>query len=92
MNDQVEAFLRHLADERNLAANTIAAYRTDLDQFCDFVSARSRREWRDVSHDDILAFMLSLRERRYASSTVARRVAAVKSFFAFVVVSAVRTL
>jgi integrase/recombinase XerD len=83
MNDQVEAFLRHLADERNLAANTIAAYRTDLDQFCDFVSARNRREWRDVSHDDILSFMLYLRERRYASSTVARRVAAVKSFFAF---------
>ncbi len=89
MNDQIEAFLQYLADERNLAANTIAAYRTDLDQFCDFVSARSRREWCDVSHDDILAFMLYLRERRYASSTVARRVAAVKSFFAFLTRSGV---
>ncbi|MGQ9550319.1 MAG: site-specific tyrosine recombinase XerD [Roseiflexus sp.] len=85
MNEQVEMFLRHLADERNLAANTIAAYHTDLDQFCDFVNAKSRQGWRDVTHDDILAFMIYLRERRYASSTVARRVAAVKSFFGFLI-------
>lgn len=83
MNEQVEAFLRHLADERHLAANTIAAYRTDLEQFCGFLNKRGRSEWRDVTHDDVLAFMIDLRERRYASSTVARRVAAVKSFFTF---------
>jgi integrase/recombinase XerD len=83
MNEQVETFLRHLADERNLAANTIAAYRTDLEQFCDFLHARGQSEWRDVTHEDVLAFMLDLRERRYASSTVARRVAAVKSFFTY---------
>lgn len=83
MNEQVETFLRHLADERHLAANTIAAYRTDLEQFCNFLHARGHSEWCDVTHDDVLAFMIDLRERRYASSTVARRVAAVKSFFSF---------
>lgn len=83
MNEQVEAFLRHLADNRNLSANTIAAYRTDLEQFCEFLHGRRQFAWRDVTHDDVLAFMIDLRERRYASSTVARRVAAVKSFFAF---------
>ncbi|MCS6840929.1 MAG: tyrosine recombinase [Roseiflexus sp.] len=83
MNEQIEAFLRHLADERHLSANTIAAYRTDLEQFCGFLHTRGRSQWCDVTHDDVLAFMIDLRERRYASSTVARRVAAVKSFFTF---------
>jgi integrase/recombinase XerD len=83
MNEQVEAFLRHLADERNLSANTIAAYRTDLEQFCEFLHGRRLFAWHDVTHDDVLAFLIDLRERRYASSTVARRVAAVKSFFTF---------
>jgi integrase/recombinase XerD len=83
MDEQVELFLQHLAEKRGLSANTTAAYRTDLDQFRDFLSGREMSDWRAVAHDDILAFLLFLRERRYANSTVARRTAAVKSFYAF---------
>lgn len=83
MEEQVEAFLRHLAEQRGLAANTTAAYRTDLEQFGIFLRERPVDSWLDVTHGDILAFLLFLRERRYANSTVARRTAAVKSFYAF---------
>jgi integrase/recombinase XerD len=83
MDEQVEVFLQHLAEKRGLAVNTTAAYRTDLEQFCIFLADRGLTDWRGVSHDDLLAFLLFLRERRYANSTVARRTAAVKSFYAF---------
>jgi integrase/recombinase XerD len=83
MDEHVELFLQHLAEKRGLSTNTTAAYRTDLDQFRSFLGERSVSEWLKVTHDDILAFLLFLRERRYANSTVARRTAAVKSFFAF---------
>lgn len=83
MDEQVEVFLQHLAEKRGLAANTTAAYRTDLEQFCVFLADRGLTNWTRVSHDDLLAFLLFLRERRYANSTVARRTAAVKSFYAF---------
>src|SRR5215216_3435358 len=83
MDEQVELFLQHLAEERGLSANTTAAYRTDLEQFCDFLRDRGLSDWKMVSHEDMLAFLLFLRERRYANSTVARRTAAVKSFYAF---------
>ena len=83
MDDQVELFLQNLAEQRGLSANTTAAYRTDLEQFGDFISQRQIADWQSVSHDDILAFLLFLRERRYANSTIARRTAAVKSFYAF---------
>lgn len=83
MDEQVELFLQHLAEKRGLAANTTAAYRTDLEQFKTFLHERNLNDWRSVTHDDLLAFLLSLRERRYANSTVARRTAAVKTFYAF---------
>jgi integrase/recombinase XerD len=83
MDEQVELFLQHLTVKRNLAINTTAAYRTDLEQFGEFLRQREVVGWLVVTHDDILAFLLFLRERRYASSTVARRAAAVKSFYAF---------
>jgi integrase/recombinase XerD len=83
MDEQVERFLQHLAEQRGLSSNTTAAYRTDLDQFREFLAERGLTDWQAVGHDDILAFLLFLRERRYANSTVARRTAAVKSFYAF---------
>lgn len=83
MDEQVELFLQHLAEKRGLAQNTTAAYRTDLEQFVVFVRGRGLAEWRAVAHDDILSFLLFLRERRYANSTVARRTAALKSFYAY---------
>jgi integrase/recombinase XerD len=83
MEEQITAFLEHLAEKRGLSANTAAAYRTDLEQFIAFLRERGINDWSSVSHDDMLAFLLFLRERRYANSTVARRTAAVKSFYAF---------
>ena len=73
MDEQVEVFLRHLAEKRGLSVNTTAAYRTDLEQFCAFLRERGMGDWQAVTHDDMLAFLLFLRERRYANSTVARR-------------------
>jgi len=72
-----------MAGERRMSDNTTAAYRTDLEQLCTFLQERSLDGWHAVTHDDMLAFMLFLRERRYATSTVARRTAAVKSFFSY---------
>ncbi|HEU5013577.1 MAG TPA: site-specific tyrosine recombinase XerD [Roseiflexaceae bacterium] len=83
MEEQVTTFLQHLAEKRGLSANTAAAYRTDLDQFITFLRERGLDDWAAVSHDDVLAFLLYLRERRYANSTVARRTAAVKSFYSY---------
>ncbi len=82
MQEYIDKFLEHL-EEKELTENTIAAYRTDLEQFVSFLLERGTPDWKSVAHEDILAFMLFLRERRYANSTVARRTAAVKSFCSY---------
>lgn len=42
-----------------------------------------RPDWAAVTRDDLINYILHLKEREYASATVARKVAAVKSFYHF---------
>lgn len=81
LQTQMEQFLVHIADERHLTPNTILAYRTDIQQLCLFLHQRNILQWSDVTYNDILDFLLTLQEREYAMSTIARRTAAVKSFY-----------
>lgn len=74
-----------MAGERGMSANTTAAYRTDLDQLCTFLGGQEVASWDEVTHDHVMGFLIFLRERRYANSTVARRTAAVKSFFSYLI-------
>lgn len=87
MQEHVQAFLDYLEVERSYSANTIAAYRNDLGQFERYLQQLSPayrpRGWGNVTRDHIISYMLDMREREYASSTIARKVAAVKSFFGF---------
>ena len=87
MNDCIGQFLNFLAVEKNASGNTIAAYRNDLTQFDRFSQAacleRKHQSWRAVDGDTVVAFVADLRARSYKDATVARKVAAVKSFFGF---------
>jgi integrase/recombinase XerD len=83
MQEHLETFFDYLAVDRGLSSHTTAAYRTDLEQLKEFLGERGLAEWRAVTRDDLLAFILFLKEKRYATSTVARRTAALKSFFSF---------
>jgi integrase/recombinase XerD len=83
MNEQIEQFLAHLMKERELTVNTTSAYRTDLVQYMKFIQGRGTASALDADREDVMAFMIYLRERKYSNATVARRTAAVKSFYAF---------
>lgn len=86
MEEQLLAFLSHLQREYRYSENTIAAYRNDLSQFLEYVeshSAAKLNEWATVSEDDIEAYLTYMKhkDQPYASSTIARKVAAIKSFY-----------
>ncbi len=89
MQEKIRDFLTFLTVEKNYSQNTIAAYRNDLSQFITFLRERmpSVTAWIEVSKEIILSFVLYLKEREYTSSTVARKVAAIKSFFHYLVAS-----
>ena len=85
MQKQVEEFLHFVAVEKGYSDHTSAAYRNDLNQFLRYLAGRDVSSWQDVGRAQILDYILHLKERDYASSTVARKIAAVKSFFHFLV-------
>jgi integrase/recombinase XerD len=85
MQEQIQAFLGFLADEKSYSENTIAAYRNDLTQFLRHLERQGihseQSSWAEIDKQAIVGYILDLKEREYTSSTVARKVAAVKSFF-----------
>ena len=87
MEDRIRHFLRFLSVERGASENTVDAYRTDLLQFYTGLSPLnlngSSTDWRRVSREVIVSYISELKERRYAEATVARKVAAMKSFFQY---------
>lgn len=82
MIERIPDFISYLRQERGFSENTISAYQNDLAQLAEFISsgpvAYDLRERGTVG-----GFILHLREREYAPTTVARKVAAVKSFCHF---------
>jgi integrase/recombinase XerD len=76
--------LEYLEQEKQYSENTTSAYRNDLSQFFTFISPKVSG-WEQVKRDELVSYVTYLKQRRYASSTVARKVAAVKSFFHFMV-------
>lgn len=82
MQRRVEEYLDYLTTEKGYSGNTLAAYRNDLVQFHQYNMDQSGvTEWNQVSQNKIIDYILHMKELEYASSTVARKVAAVKSFF-----------
>jgi integrase/recombinase XerD len=82
--NEIEEFLDYLEVERNFSPHTLSAYHTDLTQFYNFLRERGTfRGWAGVTREDILAFMLYLKERKYTASTIVRRVSALHSFFVY---------
>ena len=81
MEKEVQQFLDYIVEEKGYSSNTLAAYRNDLSQFLEFVKPRAA-SWEGVSHNLIMDYIMAMKaDQEYASSTVARKVAAIKSFF-----------
>ncbi len=88
MAEAIASFLSYLEIEKGFSFNTIAAYKNDLNQLVEFLGPQAspdNNHWQKVDRSLLTRYILSLRERDYAPSTVARKVAAVKSFFDFLV-------
>ena len=91
MHEPINSFLHHLVVERGFSHNTLDAYRNDLYQLVDYVkvklpSINGASTWNHVGIDLLTDYVFSLRGgKSYRDSTTARKVAAIKSFFSFLV-------
>jgi integrase/recombinase XerC len=73
----IEKFL-HSLRQRNASVHTIKAYTGDLDNFAAYVGSRN---WRSIDHVTIRGFLSLLYEKNLGKTSVARALAAVRSFY-----------
>lgn len=85
----VNKFLNRLEVEKKYSKNTINAYRTDLTQFEKFVHKKLNKNLEDVTRDDVLSFLKHLANRNCSATTSNRKLAAIKSFYKFLLVEGV---
>lgn len=88
MTHWIEKYLRYLRIEKNSSPHTLTSYHTDLDQFLSFCSSQYKlpAEKVDIEKIDRLMIRLwlgTLNEDGMARSTIARKVASIRSFFKY---------
>jgi len=87
MQPAIEKFIEYLRFERNASPATIGDYRCDIQQFRDFVTppGEAAMALDQVDHKIVREFVSWLYDRRLEKTSIARKLAALRSFFKFCV-------
>jgi len=85
MEELIDTFLNYLSVERGLSRNTIISYGEDLNTYIDFLKGRGIDALSRVSRNHISDFMFSQKDKGISANSIARRLAAIKSFHRFLV-------
>lgn len=85
MDTAIQQFLNYLRSVRNSSPHTIRSYETDLDQFLKFLTPPNTAvpPVQDVTHLMIREFIAHLHDLNLEKSSIARKLAAIRSFFKF---------
>jgi integrase/recombinase XerC len=87
-SEYLEQFFQHLRYERRVSEHTLRNYRVDLEQFRDHLLKIEKRKdvsVEEVDHLTIREWMSSLVEANKKKSSIARKLASLRTFFQFLV-------
>ncbi|HEX9023412.1 MAG TPA: tyrosine recombinase XerC [Geobacteraceae bacterium] len=84
MQAEIDSFIRFLAAERNVSEHTLVAYRTDLEQFREFVSRERGAGATAEAVDHILIRRyLALLHKSHRKSSIGRKLAAIRALYKY---------
>ncbi|MFH1837662.1 MAG: site-specific tyrosine recombinase XerD [Candidatus Omnitrophota bacterium] len=84
MENHIEQFIFFLETERGVSKNTTLAYVRDLKKFSQYLK-KIKIEIKELAREDILSFLMYLKDKELSASTIARNLAAIKTFGKFLV-------
>lgn len=76
-------FLDYLRSEKGLSSHTIEAYERDVTSLLSYLKAANISSLKEVRSEEIYSFLQSLKKKKFASSSISRKLIAVKVFFRF---------
>ncbi|MBI4126044.1 MAG: site-specific tyrosine recombinase XerD [Deltaproteobacteria bacterium] len=83
IDSTIDVYLTHLAVERRLAKNSLAAYARDLRTCADFLERRRVVDACEVTQSHLLDFLVELHRHKLTARSVARSLVAIRGFFSF---------
>lgn len=83
MQTQLQNYSNYLAVEKGLARNTLDSYRRDLEKFLAYMKKEKKTKPEDVDRQALNAFIGELKKNGYATSSISRCIASIRSFFNF---------
>lgn len=84
MKREIASFVEDLRHRRGLSSHTLSSYRSDLEQFRLFLEeSGARSRVKDIDVLEIRSFLARLHEGGAARSTIARKLAAIRTFFRY---------
>lgn len=88
--ETIDSFLAWIELEKGLAVHTSESYQNDLIQAARFLEQRKIRSWPEVNGADVAAWIQSLSETDYTTSSLARKLSALRMFARFLVKEGIR--
>src|SRR6266545_7129930 len=92
MEQRLTQFLEHLRYERNLSEHTLRNYQSDLEQFHDYLAPAHPKTGKridpalaTIDHITIREWLATLHAARKQKTSIARKLAALRTFFQFLV-------
>jgi integrase/recombinase XerD len=85
MANLIGEFIDYLGSERGLALNTLESYGRDLRQYSVYLEKDGVVAFERASRGTVVAYLLALQKQGKSTATVARRLAALKAFYQFLV-------
>src|SRR5512137_2646702 len=85
MDQLLDQFLHYLVVEKGLSQNTIEAYSHGLARFLEHLRKNKIQDVCDVGKIDVQGFLLVLRKKNLNAKSVVRDLAAIRSFFRFLI-------
>jgi integrase/recombinase XerC len=81
--DEISAFLRHLADERRMAANTVTSYRRDLTRIDAWRQEQGLGRLVDLHEADLRRYIAGRHRAGIGGKTLSRELSALRSLYGF---------
>ncbi|MEM8893021.1 MAG: tyrosine-type recombinase/integrase [Bacteroidota bacterium] len=82
----LESFLKYIEFEKRYSTHTISSYKNDLEKFNAFIEREYQtNQIQDVNHALIRSWIIFLSESGQSARTINRKIAALKSYFKFLV-------
>jgi len=91
MQDHLKNYTNYLSVEKGLSINTLDSYKRDLNKLIKYLNEQKLESPDLIDRDSINSFIVIMKKNGYASSSISRCTASIRSFFNFLLQEGVIT-